>query len=89
MGVSDCLPLPGPTWNDFEWPEYSWHEWARRVRVSLPMVQKYKQAVYESTDAYLRSLAPDHMHPVDISRMGYGEVTIAWVISHMLVARVL
>jgi hypothetical protein len=88
VGVSDCMPLPGAIWDDFQWPVYSWGEWARRVRVSFPMIQKYKRAVHGSTDAYLSALSPDDFsRAIDLSRMGHNEVAVAWVVSHMLIGR--
>jgi hypothetical protein len=85
VGVSDCMPLPGPYWPDFEWPEYSYDRWALQVRVSLPMVRKYARGVRTASDDYLASLTPAALdRKVHFSATGQGEVTVAWVISRLV-----
>lgn len=37
-------------------PEQSWFDWGRRVKVDLPALQKYAQAVQANSDAYIASL---------------------------------
>jgi hypothetical protein len=52
------------------------------------MVDRYKRAVFEATDAYLGSLlASDLWRVFNLSGMGHGEVSLAWIVSHMLIAR--
>jgi hypothetical protein len=79
------MPLPGPYWPDFEWPEYSYDRWALQVRVSLPMLRKYARGVRSASDDYLASLSPaDLGRGVDLSALGPGEVTVAWVMSRLV-----
>lgn len=38
-----------------------WSNWARTVRVDLPALRQYAQAVYGATDAYLAGLKPEDL----------------------------
>lgn len=38
-----------------------WSDWGRKVRVDLPALQKYAQAVYAASDAYLTSVKPEEL----------------------------
>src|SRR5262249_2658282 len=46
-GLSELPPLDGPI---------DWYVWARAVKISLPALLAYAQAVYTATDAYLATL---------------------------------
>lgn len=71
-GISD------PRWS-------SEYEWAREVKVDLEASQKYAEAVYAATDEYLSTLAPDDLDRVlDLSGMGFGDKTVAWLFSSFL-----
>ena len=86
VGVSDCMPLPGPVWDEFEWPDYSYREWARQTQVSVPMLRRYALAVYDASDNYLASLDEATLQrELDLSSMGYGKVTVAWVVSKLVI----
>ena len=68
VGISEPRPAPGET---------SWDQWARRVRVDLPALRQYAQAVYASTDEYLSSLTDDDLEQtVDRSVIGMGHVPL-------------
>ncbi len=62
-------------------------EWARRVRADLPAAREYAQAVYTATDQYLASLQPPDLDRIlDLSALGFGERTIAWALSALVIA---
>jgi hypothetical protein len=62
-------------------------EWARRVRVELPAAREYAQAVYAATDHYLASLEPGALDRVlDLSKRGFGQKTVAWVLSALVIS---
>jgi hypothetical protein len=79
-GFSEPMPMPGPYWQEYT-------QWTRRVQVNLPAKQEgYTQAVYAATNAYLSSLAPEDLDQVaDLSNIGIGKVTRAWVFSRLVV----
>jgi hypothetical protein len=79
-GVSEPMPMPGPDWREYA-------GWTRRVRVDLLAMQEYTQAVYAASADYLSSLIPEDLDQlVDLSSLGIGQVTRAWVISQLLIA---
>jgi len=90
VGVSECMPLPPPRWQDFSGP--AWEEygpWARRVRISLRLLRRYALAVYAASDDYLVSLRPDDLsRSVDLSGSGLGRVSLGWIVSRLGVGRV-
>ena len=64
MGVSEPPPGPGPGLD----------EWARRVKVDLPQLRAYAQALYKQTDDWLASIGADDLDkPIDMSRFGMGQ----------------
>ena len=46
-----------------------WDEWSRGVKIDLPSLREYGQAVYAATDAYLASLNPADL---DVEIDGFG-----------------
>ena len=63
-GLSEPMPAPGP-----EWAGYA--DWTRRVRIDLPTLRQYAQAVYAATDAYVGSLSENDLdQPLDLSSAG-------------------
>jgi hypothetical protein len=78
-GVSE--PPPGPDPNAPGFPD--WSKWARRVKVDLPALRKYAEAVYAATDEYLASLTDDDLNrPVDLSALGLGEHTVRYLLTN-------
>ena len=72
VGVSEPLPPPGPGFD----------EWARRVKVDLPQLREYAQAVYKQTDDWLATLTPDDLdRPIDMSGFGMGEQPLATLVA--------
>ncbi|HLZ31262.1 MAG TPA: hypothetical protein VKV73_28430 [Chloroflexota bacterium] len=59
---------------------------ARYSTADLAPVRAYAQQVFATTDAYLAGLGPDAASQrVDLSRLGQGMPTIAWVVSKFVV----
>ena len=71
-------------------PVYETH-WAdagpgRYSTTDLMPLRAYAQQVFAETDAYLAGLAPDEAsQTVDLSRLGEGHPTIAWIVSKFVV----
>jgi hypothetical protein len=60
----------------------AWEEWARRVKVDLPALKAYSQAVYQATDSYLASLSDaDLERSCDMSGFGMGQQPASTVFS--------
>ena len=60
-------------------------DWARDVKVDLEAAREYANAVYGSTDEYLTSLEmADLDRTLDLSDIGFGEKTVAFVFSSLL-----
>ena len=52
----------------------------------LVPLRAYAQQVFAATDAYLARLSPDGAsQTVDLTRLGQGRPTIAWVVSKFVV----
>src|SRR5206468_4182313 len=78
-GLSEPMPFPGPGWEDYG-------PWARRVQLDLGVLRQYGQAVYASADQYLASLQPEDLdRPVDMTRMGMGQPSLAWFLNTLVV----
>ena len=74
MGVSEPPPMDG-----------AWDEWARRVKLDLPALRQYAQAVYKNTLDYVSSLKPDDLErEIDMSNFGLGKQTLAWVMNSVV-----
>src|SRR5205823_2210564 len=70
-GLSEPMPGPGP-----EWAGYA--AWTRRVKIDLPALRQYAQAVAAETDAWLAALDDaDLDRPMDLSGLGLGQHTLA------------
>ena len=64
-------------------------EWSRRVKVDLPALQKYAQAVYANTDQYLASLKPEDLErQVDLSAFGMGQQPLALLVGSLLLSHI-
>jgi len=54
-------------------------DWARSLRIELPKMREYAQAVYADIDAYIASLSEkDLSRELDLTEMGLGVRTINW-----------
>ena len=75
----DGMSEPPPVEGDYA-------EWARNVRVDLPALKAYAQAVYASTGEWLASLSDDDLgRDIDLTSWGLGHQTVAWVIGNILI----
>ena len=78
VGVSDLPPQAQPGASPLPQP---WDQWARTLRVDLPQLRRYAQAVHASCDEFLATLTDaDLERPVDLSAQGLGTQTLGWVI---------
>jgi len=78
------LSLPHPEMNA-EW-EKNYKAWAKALVVNLAQLREYAQAVYKMTDEYLASLTDESLEePVDVSSIGMGQVTKAYIVDRFLV----
>ena len=81
-GLSELMPTRDEAWKDYG-------PWTRRLQVDLPALRAYAAAVYAASDAYLASLTPDELaRPRDLSGVGMGQVTLAWILSREVVGHV-
>lgn len=63
------------------------YDWARGVRVDLPVIQAYAKAAYESADAYLASLSErDLGREVDLTGVGLGIRPLSWCITALVIS---
>jgi hypothetical protein len=93
-GIVNMLLLAGQPLYEGEWkdrtgisdPRWSSEfDWARDVKVDLEAALEYAEAVYRSTDDYLASLEPADLDRVlDLTEMGMGEKSVAWLLSSWL-----
>ncbi|WP_371865848.1 DinB family protein [Dictyobacter kobayashii] len=75
-GVSEIQPL-------------STFEWARQVRVDLPALQQYAQAVHTATDAYLATLTDDELsRNIDLSSFGLGQMTVGTILNRLVLGHI-
>ena len=75
VGLSELPPTEG-----------DYGEWARRVKVDLPSLKGYAQAVYKSTGEWLASLsAADLERAIDLTGWGLGKQSLAWVLGNILI----
>jgi hypothetical protein len=59
---------------------------ARYSTTDLVPLRQYAQQVFKATDTYLAGLAPEAAsQTIDLSRLGQGKPTIAWVVSKFVV----
>ena len=57
-------------------------EWAQTVKVELPALRQYAQAVYANALAFVDSLTEEDLErKIDLSFIGFGEQTLSWCLS--------
>src|SRR4051812_24946993 len=63
-GFSEPMPSVGPEWGDYP-------NWTRRVKVDVPALREFAQAVYANTDQYLADLKPEDLdRQLDLTSIG-------------------
>jgi hypothetical protein len=87
--LKDGQPLFEGQWKDktgISDPRWSSEfKWAREVKVDLASAQRYAEGVYAATDEYLATLEPADLDRVlNLSDMGFGDKTVAWLFSSFL-----
>jgi hypothetical protein len=81
-GFSEPMPTVGP-----EWANYA--AWTRRVKVDLPALREFAQAVYANTEQYLADLKPEDLdRRLDLSSIGMGHVNLGWAISMLVIGHI-
>jgi len=59
--------------------------WSRRVSVDVAALRGYGRAVYAATDEHLATLGPEDLERrLDLSRFGFGEQTVLFVLTALL-----
>ena len=58
-------------------------EWARKVRLNLPLFREYAKVVYAATDAYIARLSDSDL-PRKVQTGFIGEQSVAFVIANIL-----
>jgi hypothetical protein len=62
-------------------------EWARRVEVDLTGAREYAQAVYAATNEQLDGMDPADLEKIiDLSGQGFGEQSVAWVLTALVIS---
>lgn len=57
-------------------------QWFKNVKIDMPALREFAQAVYKNTDGYIATLKPDDLQrEIDLTNMGLGKRTLAWLIS--------
>lgn len=86
-GVSETPPLAEPG-SALPLAQH-WHGWGRDVRVDLPALRAYGQAVHGAAEDYLAALSDaDLAQVIDLSAVGFGERSLGWLLSEGLVGHV-
>jgi hypothetical protein len=79
IGVDKPMPQPGPEWAHYE-------DWTRNVKVNLKELREYAQAVYTAAENYIAGLTDEDLEkPIDLTHVGQGQRTVAWIISTLLI----
>jgi hypothetical protein len=87
-GVSEPPPLAAP--GSVPPVADEWQEWGRDVHVDMGTLRAYGQAVQQVADTYLGSLrSGDLDRSIDLSAAGFGEQSLAWLLSAGLIGHVL
>ena len=61
-------------------------EWAKNVRVDRERFGPYAEAVFAAMLSYCAGLSDEDMErTIDMSKMGFGEPTVGWFMSHLVV----
>ncbi len=64
-------------------------EWARHVRINLPVTRNYAQAVHTATDAYLATLTDEELTRVlDLTNFGLGQMTVGTILNRMVLGHI-
>ncbi len=59
-----------------------WDDWAKRVKMDLPALRAYGQAVYRDTDEFVKSLLPDDLNrEIDLEAVRSGKQSLAWILT--------
>lgn len=89
-GTSELHPgsTSGGPFDPEEWGRV-FADWCRRLKVDLKPLHDYAAAVFKATDAWLATQNDaDLKENVDLTTIGIGPGTIAWVLSNVVIGHV-
>jgi hypothetical protein len=70
-GLSEPPPMGGDS-----------EQWFKNVKIDMPALRSYGQAVFKNTDEYIASLKPEDLQrELDLSNIGLGKRSLGWLIS--------
>lgn len=78
-GASEPLPAMDEKW------ETAHKQWSRSVKINLPLLLKYMQAVFEDTRAYVSSLKSSDLEK-NIDLGSWGKKTLASLLTGFIIA---
>ena len=62
-------------------------EWSRNVKVDLPALREYAQAVYAASNNYLDSLIDEDLErTLNLSADGFGQKPVSWALTALVVS---
>jgi hypothetical protein len=65
-GISEPYPMAG-----------GYDEWAERVKIDLPQLSEYVQAVFKNTEDYVAGLSDEELgRELDLTNVGLGKMTL-------------
>jgi hypothetical protein len=58
-------------------PRGAFDEWAQRVRIDIPALREYGNAVFANTEEYIASLSSEELdRPLDLTDWGLGKISL-------------
>ena len=82
FGADKPMPMPGP-----EWVHY--RDWTKDVKINLQELHKYAQAVFGASEDYISELTDEDLEkPIDMTIIGIGQKTLAWMIGILLIGHI-
>lgn len=68
-------------------PRGAWSDWAKSVRIDMPALRAYGQAVFANTESYIASLTPEDLdREIDLTNAGLGKMPLGVFISAVTLA---
>jgi hypothetical protein len=68
-------------------PQGPWSDWGKSVKIDMPALRAYGQAVFANTESYIASLTPEELdREIDLTSWGMGKVPLGVFISTIPIA---
>jgi hypothetical protein len=62
-------------------------EWARELKIDLPLAREYAKAVYAASEGHLKEMTEiDLDREIDLTENGFGVRNVAWVYSSLVIS---